>query len=637
MPRQYCFALLLACGFLTAQAQQGSFQKLPLDDLAAFRNQAGNWMIVGDVTMNPSVDVHPEQAPPPPQDSKKKKRSREQPPPPPKAVTYKDGKGILLNINDAQKKDQLVTVMEHGDLELELEVMLPKGSNSGIYLQGRYEVQLLDSWGVKNPRFSDIGGIYRNWETEPGKVYSGKAPLTNAAKAPGLWQKMYISFRAPRFDKSGKKIANARFNTVTLNGVVIHDNVEVPLPTGGPLENNETPAGPIVIQGDHGPVAFRNVRYKLMKELTYETSPVSYEIWHGIFAGPSDFLSTKPALQGTSPQLTVEVTDVENMYGLRLKGSVTVPADARYTFAAMYTGAGKLTVNNQELFYSPSADSWHNDKGSVDLKAGTYPYEFINYKTASWMAPRLALTVATTDSYAKDLHAIGSFPPSDNPTAPILLEPGSKPRLHRGFVDFNGDRSQRLTHTVAIGDPSGLHYIYDMRSGNVVCVWKGGFVDATPMWHDRGDGSFRPLGAPLFLSKDQPLAKLADQSSKFPEAAPEGSYIGRGYAIDPESGRPVFLSSYEGLELEHRVFPEDDDRILTQEVVVKKGQPENVYFKLAEGSEIEQMPDGAWVVDDHAYYVRVAPGVTPFVRNINGKKELVTVLPQQSLKYSIIW
>ncbi len=174
-----------------------------------------------------------------------------------------------MNMNDETKKDHLVSTFEHGDIELELEVMIPKGSNSGIYLQGRYEIQLLDSWGVLDAKYSDIGGIYRNWEKEPGKIYMGKAPLSNPAKAPGLWQKMKISFRAPKFDSTGKKIANARFVSVELNGVKIHDNVEVPLPTGGPLENNEKPMGPLMIQGDHGPVAFRNINYRLMKEIKF--------------------------------------------------------------------------------------------------------------------------------------------------------------------------------------------------------------------------------------------------------------------------------------------------------------------------------------------------------------------------------
>jgi hypothetical protein len=64
---------------------------------------------------------------------------------------------------------------------------------------------------------SDIGGIYLNWEKEKGKIYLGKAPLSNPAKAPGLWQKLKITFHAPRFDAAGKKIANSRFVSVDLS------------------------------------------------------------------------------------------------------------------------------------------------------------------------------------------------------------------------------------------------------------------------------------------------------------------------------------------------------------------------------------------------------------------------------------
>jgi hypothetical protein len=200
-------------------AQQTSFKTLSLDDLSGFKQQSGNWSIVGDVTMDPSVDIH---HPPATVQKTELRKTRKKKPEPvseaPKAVTYSPGKGILLNMNSETLKDNLITNFEHGDIELEFEVMLPKGSNSGIFMQGRYEVQLLDSWGVKNPKFSDIGGIYRNWETDPGKTYMGKAPIINAAKAPGLWQKMKISFQAPRFNAAGEKINNAKFISVELNG-----------------------------------------------------------------------------------------------------------------------------------------------------------------------------------------------------------------------------------------------------------------------------------------------------------------------------------------------------------------------------------------------------------------------------------
>ncbi len=107
----------------------------------------------------------------------------------------------------------LYTTAEHGDVELELDYLMAKGSNSGIYLQGNYEVQLLDSWGVQHPKAGDNGGIYQRWDEskpEGQKGYEGYAPRQNASRAPGLWQHLKVSFQAPKFDASGKKTANAR-------------------------------------------------------------------------------------------------------------------------------------------------------------------------------------------------------------------------------------------------------------------------------------------------------------------------------------------------------------------------------------------------------------------------------------------
>jgi hypothetical protein len=138
-----------------------------------------------------------------------------------------------------------------GDAIVELEVMVPKGSNSGIYLTGEYEIQVLDSFGRKTVGPGDMGGIYNN-----------KAPKVNPSKAPGEWQKYVIEFRAAKFDAQGKKIANARFVKVTLNDQVIHENVEPKGSTGGGVTGKEHPTGPLMFQGNHGPVAFRNIKIK---------------------------------------------------------------------------------------------------------------------------------------------------------------------------------------------------------------------------------------------------------------------------------------------------------------------------------------------------------------------------------------
>jgi hypothetical protein len=142
----------------------------------------------------------------------------------------------------------IYTEAEWGDCVLTIELMVPKGSNSGIYLMGNYEVQVLDSYGKSKVGAGDIGGLY-----------GAAAPKVNAAKPPGEWQTFEIDFSAPKFE-GDKKVANAKFNRVTLNGQVIHESVELKKPTGGNLGRGEGPTGPLMFQGNHGPVAYRNIK-----------------------------------------------------------------------------------------------------------------------------------------------------------------------------------------------------------------------------------------------------------------------------------------------------------------------------------------------------------------------------------------
>jgi hypothetical protein len=134
---------------------------------------------------------------------------------------------------------------------------MPKASgqgrgNSGVYVQGRYEVQVLDSYGLKS-KDNDCGGIY-----------GVAAPLVNACKAPTVWQSYDIEFKAP-VCKDGKKVEPARI-TVYHNGVKIHDNVAITKDnTTAGLGGDVCTPGPIMLQ-DHGnPVQFRNIWLQQMK------------------------------------------------------------------------------------------------------------------------------------------------------------------------------------------------------------------------------------------------------------------------------------------------------------------------------------------------------------------------------------
>jgi hypothetical protein len=160
----------------------------------------------------------------------------------------------------------LVTDEKFGDSELYLEFMLAKGSNSGVYLHGLYEVQIFDSFGSTEPiTSSDCGGIYHRWIDNKG--VGGSAPSRNACRRPGEWQSYHIWFRGPRFNSSGKKSDNARFLRVVFNGLSVQNNVEVDGPTRAAMNIVEAPRNPIMLQGDHGPVAFRNIYIRPLRPI----------------------------------------------------------------------------------------------------------------------------------------------------------------------------------------------------------------------------------------------------------------------------------------------------------------------------------------------------------------------------------
>jgi hypothetical protein len=118
--------------------------------------------------------------------------------------------------------------------------------NSGVYLQGRYEVQILDSYGLESKN------------NDCGAIYEVAAPRVNACKAPTVWQSYDIEFHSPKC-VNGKKVSPARI-TVYHNDVKIHDNVEIPVDyTRAGMETDPCTPGPILLQDHSNPVQFRNI------------------------------------------------------------------------------------------------------------------------------------------------------------------------------------------------------------------------------------------------------------------------------------------------------------------------------------------------------------------------------------------
>ena len=210
--------------------------KLTSDDFSAWRDNTGQWQVVGDAFTDPANE---------------------------KLLKGKPGTGAMLN-GPTGRTSNLFSRAEFGDVKAHIEFMVSKGSNSGVYFMGRYEIQIYDSYGTGRGAYPGIecGGIYERWDESRKsgeKGFGGRSPLMNASKPPGQWQAFDVIFRAPRFDEQGRKVANARFSVVLHNGVVVHEQVELTGPTRAGAYNDEKPTGPLMLQGDHGPVAYRNI------------------------------------------------------------------------------------------------------------------------------------------------------------------------------------------------------------------------------------------------------------------------------------------------------------------------------------------------------------------------------------------
>ncbi len=179
--------------------------------------------------------------------------------PEPGGTIVNTGRGYVNNIHTEQK---------FGDMELYLDFLIPKGSNSGVYLHGLYEVQIFDSHGSWEAMSAvDGGAIYHRWIDDQG--VGGSAPRVNASRRPGEWQSYTIWFRAPRFDASGKKTENAKFLKVLHNGVTVQEDVEIDGGTRAHMPISEAAENPLMLQGDHGSVAFRNLYWRPLRKMIH--------------------------------------------------------------------------------------------------------------------------------------------------------------------------------------------------------------------------------------------------------------------------------------------------------------------------------------------------------------------------------
>ncbi len=593
-------ALLLV---LTAAAQsQLAPTPLALDTLAAFQPLGKNWQLAGGLAGDPRHDS---------------------------VLTPTSGTGVLINNPTGSAHDPLVTTWRHGDLELDLDFLLSTGASSEIYLQGRYAVELRDSWAVREPTVSDGGGIAPS-----------HAPLANASRAPGLWQHLHLEFKAPRFSADGKKTANARFTRVVLNDFVVQEDVEISGPTGGVALADEKAQGPLVIAGGSGAMAVRAIALKQFDaDAQVKVEKLAYQLYAGEFQKAGEYDSSAPKSVGVPVRFSQAAVEKNGMYALVFTGSLVVPHDGVYGFTVGGNDPARLLIDDRQVVVQGERGG---QAGTISLKAGSHPFRLDYLRNRIGGRPWFEVTVEGPGVALHSLTTADSRPPPAAKTRQIFVEPTDRVLLQRCFVPY--EPKKRL-YAASIGTPAGVHYAYDFETGALLRVWRGRFLDTSEMWIGRGENQIGKAAGPALTLNAKPTVALIEfpQTSDWP-VQPDAMQSSQGYSLEPD-GQPVFFSLLSGLTIRDRIAPTPDARGLVRTMNFG-GQLASweAWVLIAEADVITAQPDGhGWIIGDRGYYLDwpADSAHAAIVRTRGGHQQLVVPLTKatlmEPLNYTLVW
>jgi hypothetical protein len=612
MKRLHLIFFLLIGGFPEVYSQENTkslpLTPLPLTDLSAFQPTTANWKIAGNVFADRRVD---------------------------QALEGFPGTGILANLSDPQNRGHLFTRFEHGDIELEVDIMMAKGSNSGIYFQGRYELQLQDSWGKREkPKYGDLGGIYQRTDTVTNLGYEGSAPLINASKAPGLWQHLRIWFKAPKFDSNGKKIANARFVEVYVNGVLVQKNFDVSGPTRSGAFKDEKPLGPLMIQGNHGRVALKRITYKLDEGKPLAVTNLELKE----YKSPGEIFRNQPLTSVSDRKvdsISYHSANQKDIFLLAFQGKFNFPKTGTYLFKLQTGGGGLLIIDKDTVILHDGVHGFEQEAiKSYNARAGAVPFTLVYNKFIGWRqglalyAEGPGMTIQALQSPGSGFH--------EPAVEPILI--GTEPDravIQRSFMD---DGETKRTHCLSVGTPEGVHFTIDLQEGRLFQAWSGGFLDATPMWNRRGN---QQVGIPLgMLLKFSSGTDLRSVSEKLVSVNPEenGAFRFSEYTLDAK-GLPTFAYTCRDVSILDKLTPSANERSLNRKVILR-GKT-GFQYRLAAGKSIELLPDGSYAIDDKAYFLVLnSPNLKPTIHQAGDRQELLFSTQtggQYEVNYTLVW
>jgi len=613
---------MLSASSLHAQESSIPKQPLMLNDLTQFKSASGNWFTVKELYIPITGDK----------------------------LETKKGGGILLGVPQKAESLPLVSTMDHGDIELTLDYMVSEGSIGSIYFQGNYGIQLSDSWVDQDPNFTAAGAVSQRWDdsrVEGRKGFQGHPPLLNVSRAPGLWQQLRVNFRAPRFDAQGNKIQNAKFLAVYLNDVLVQNNIELTGPTQNAIGEKEAAIGPLVFNNESGALAVRNILYKSFgaeKVLLDGMRLTSYDSIKSM----NDFGSAKPAGEMEIDVLAHLAPSSNNEFAGIIEGELNVPHSETYFFSlnlswipaerlqGVVNGEGTLSIDGKEVI--KLEDGENQLANSIQLSAGSHQFKLVYYKSYNlWYARQNDIKLKV------EAEGVGQITLNEPLRAPdfagkIEVKVRGEAQTQRGFLIH---KEEKRTHTMAVGEPSGVNYVVDLSSGELLAVWRGKFVDTTPMWYGRGETQLMiPIGDVIELSGKPTVALLADKDSPWQMA--DSTFTYEGYTLK-KNGEPIIHYTIKGKMINETFEVAQAGKKLTHIIQTNPmDQPENAWIMVASGSSIEKLPNGLYAIAGKSYYIELMGKESPLIRQgKDGNTDMLLPINGKGssglIKYSLIW
>ena len=457
----------------------------------------------------------------------------------------------------------------------------------------------------------------------------GNTPeVSRLMKAPGLWQTVEVWYGTE--GSTGRSV----LEKLVLNGVTVREMQT--------LSNNKL--GPLTIASSTGPVAVRNIGYRVMmpRKVAQWSTPLSYTIVEGQYIEDRENARTRKILkQDTTSMLNYEVSYGQpRQYTILFTGKLNALQTGDYRFDLDQGGVGGLWIDGKPVIPTSHRELGQTATGNTTLTAGPHTVEV--YFSRSWFRPGLGLFVSQAGTRPQPLHAPTSLPEPD-PVAVISINPDfnnpmNQVRRIRSFVQMPGEKTKR-THSMSVGSPTRIHYTVDLDQMALLQVWKGDFANATEMWYERGEPQLlTPLGETVLMPGQTPLMVLANESAAWPDSASENTLQYKGMKVDKQ-GTPTMEYKLAGTTVVDALKPDGD--ALTRTLTLTGTPSGTLYCRLAAGASMEEVGKGLYAVNDRSYYIRIDPKANAKMRQSSGKQELLMPVDMKNgagtIQYSIVF